>query len=80
MELRNNFYEIYIVLEKTLVQFVCTYLDRGRCNSVFSKILWIVISWLLLHGIAQIFIWNICIARDDIEIISFLICNIRKKG
>ena len=67
MELRKTFYERYIVLEKTLVQFVCTYLDRGRCNSVFSKILLIVIIWLLLHGIAQTFIFNICIARDDIE-------------
>ena len=73
MELRKIFYERYIVLEKILVQFVCTYLDRGRCNSVFSKILFIVISWLLLHGIAQNFIWNIRTARDDIGVISLTI-------
>ena len=73
MELRKIFFERYIVLEKTLVQFVCTYLDRGRCNSVFSKILLIVITWLLLHGIAQNFIWNICIARDNIEKISVIV-------
>ena len=39
MELRKNFYKRYIVLEKILVQFVCTYLARGCCNSVFSKVL-----------------------------------------
>ena len=45
----------YILLEETLVQFVCTYLARGRCNSVFSKILLIVISWPVVNGIAQKF-------------------------
>ena len=73
MELRKNFYKTYIVLEKTLVQFVCTYLGRGRCNPVFSKIILIVISWLLFYGITQNFIWNICIARDDIEKISVIV-------
>ena len=75
MELRKNFYKRYIVLEKTLVQFVCTYLDRRRCNSVFSKILLVVISWLLLHGFAQNFIWNMCIARDDIEKFSVIVSH-----
>ena len=70
MELRKIFYERYIVLEKTLVEFVCTYLYRGRCKYPFSKIFLIVMSWLLLHAIAQNFIWNICTARDDIDIIS----------
>ena len=73
MKLRKNFYKRYIVLEKTLVQFVCTYLDRGRCNSVFYKILLIVISQLLLHGIAQNFRWNLRTARDDIHIISVIL-------
>ena len=73
MKLGKNFYERYILLEKTLVQFVCTYLDRGRCNSVFSKIPLIVISWLLLHGIAQNFIWNICIVGNHTEKFSVIV-------
>ena len=73
MELRKNFYERYMILEKTLVKFVCIYLHRGRCNSLFSKILLLVISWLQLHGITQNFIWNICIARDDIKKISVIV-------
>ena len=44
MELRKNYFKRYIVFEETLVQFVCAYLARGRCNSVFSKIFLIVIS------------------------------------
>ena len=73
MELHKNLYERYIVLEKTLVQYACTYLDRGCCNSVFSKNLLIVISRLLLHGINQNFIWNICIARDHTEKFSVVV-------
>ena len=56
-----------------MLQFLCTYLSRGRCNSVFYKILLVVISQLLLHGIAQNFRWNIYTARDDIDIISMII-------
>ena len=59
--------------EETLEQFVCTYLARGRCNSVFSKILLIVMPRLLLYGIAQNYLWNIRVARDDIDIISVII-------
>ena len=55
-----------------MVQFLCTYLTRGLFNSVVYKILLIVISQLLLHGIAQNFTWNICTARDDIDIISVI--------
>ena len=75
MELRKKFYERYIVLEKTLVQFVCTHIARGHCNSVFSKILSIVISLLLLYEIAQNFIWNIRTVRDNIDVISVIISH-----
>ena len=73
MELRKFFYERCIVLEKTLIQFVCTYLDRWPCYSVFTKILLIVISRRLLHGIAQNLIWNIRVAIYDIDLISVII-------
>ena len=36
-----------------MVQFSRAYLTRGRCNSVFSKIILIVISRLVENGIAQ---------------------------
>ena len=58
-----------------MVQFVYTYLARGRCNSVFSKILLIVISQFLLHGIAQKLIWNARITRKDIDINSVIISH-----
>ena len=54
-------------------QFLCTYFSRGRCNSVLYKILLIVISQLLLHGIAQNFRQNIRTTRDDIDIISVIL-------
>ena len=73
MELHKMFYKRYTVLEETLVQFVCTYLARRRCNSVFSKILLIVMSRLLWHGIAQTLTWNIHTAKDNIDIISMII-------
>ena len=38
-----------------MLQFACTYLARRHCNSVFSKTLLIVISWLVQNGIVQIF-------------------------
>ena len=63
MELRKNFYERYIVLDKTLVQFVYTYLDRGRYNYFSLKIHVIVMTWLLLHGITQTLIYDILIIR-----------------
>ena len=50
---KQNLYTRCILLEETLLQFVCTYLLRGRCNSIFSKILLIVISQLVVSGIAQ---------------------------
>ena len=56
-----------------MVQFLCTYLTRGDCNSVFYKILLIVMSQVLLHGIAQKFRWNLRIARDDIHVISVIL-------
>ena len=125
MKSHKNLYTRYILLERTMVQFLCMYLAKGRfnsvfflffskffdiyisacgkwncktklytryillkkywcnlcvhtslerrCNSIFSKIFLIVISWLLLHGITQSFIWNIRTARDDIDINSVII-------
>ena len=70
---KQNLYTRCILLEETLLQFVCTYLLRGRCNSIFSKILLIVISRLLLHEIARNIIWNVRTARDNIDIISVII-------
>ena len=59
MELHKKFYTRYILLEKTLVQFVCIYLTRGSCNSVISKILLTVILRLVVNGIAQNFLHKI---------------------
>ena len=73
MELRKIFYNRNIVLEETLVLFVSIYIARVCCYAVFSKILLIVISRLLFHGIGQNIIWNIRIAGDDIDIISVII-------
>ena len=73
VEMKQNLYTGYILLEKTTVQFLCTYITRRRCNSVFAKIILIVISRLLSHGIIQNFIWNICTARDDIEKVSVIV-------
>ena len=73
MKLRKNFYERYMVLEKTLVQFVCTYLVRGRCNSVFFKIILIVISRLVENGIAQKFLGKIHNIRKNIGTICVYI-------
>ena len=73
MKWNKNLYTRYILSERTMVQFLRTYLARGRCNSVFSKVLLIVISRLPLHGIAQKFIWNIRTARNDIDIISVIV-------
>ena len=52
---------------------MCTYLGRGRYNSVFSNVLLISIFLLLLHGIARNFIWNIYAASNYIDIISVII-------
>ena len=52
---------------------MCTYLNRGRYNSGFYKILLKVICQLLLHGIAQNFTWHVRTARDDIDIISVVL-------
>ena len=60
----------YFLLYK---QKINSYLTRGRCNSVFHKILLIVIPKLLFHGIAQNFRWNMRIASDDIDIISVIL-------
>ena len=73
MKSHKNIYTRCILLENTMIQFLCTYLTRGRCNSAFYKILLIIISQLLLNGIAQNFRWNICTTRDDIDIISVVL-------
>ena len=62
----------YILLEETLVQFVCTYLAGGVPILFFQKY-FLVISRLLLHGIAENFRWNLRTARDDIHIISVIL-------
>ena len=64
-----------MLLERTMLQFLYIYLTRGRCNSVFYKILLTVIFQLLLHGITQNFRWNIPTARDDIDIISVILSH-----
>ena len=33
----KSLYKWYIQLETTMVQFLCTFLTRGRCNSVFLQ-------------------------------------------
>ena len=38
-----------------MIQFLCTYLTKGHCDSVFSKILLTVISRPLKNEIAQFF-------------------------
>ena len=58
-----------------MVQFLCTYLTGGRCNSVFYKDLLIAISQLLLHGISQNFRLNLHTARDDIHVISVILTH-----
>ena len=52
-----------------MIQFGYKWLCRGRCYSVISKILMIVLSRILLHGIAQNFACNKHTLRDTIDII-----------
>ena len=73
MELHKKFYTRYILLEEILVKFMCPHPAKGRCNSVFSKILLIVMCRHLLHGIVQNFMWKIRTVKDDIYIISVII-------
>ena len=41
-----------------MMQFGYVNLSRGRCYSVFFKLLLKILSWILLHGIAQNFACN----------------------
>ena len=55
----KNLYIRYKLLERKMVQFLWTYHTRGRCNSVFSQILLIVIPRLIVNGILQFFFQKI---------------------
>ena len=51
-------------------QFVYTLFNRGRFNSVFPKILAIVLFRILLHGILENFACNILTLKADIIFVS----------
>ena len=49
--------------------FGCILLNRGHCYSSCSKILMILLSRVLLHGIVQKLSCNILTLKDDIDLI-----------
>ena len=59
----------YLTLRITMEQFLYTQLSTGGCYSVFSKILAVVLSRILLHGIVQNFACNILILQHDTDIV-----------
>ena len=72
MKSHKNLHTKYMLLEKRIVQLLCAYLTRGRFNSVFSKILLIVISRLVVNGIAHFFFfYTRCILLEK-TLVQFL--------
>ena len=69
MKSYKNLYTKYIQLEIIMMQFGCIQLNRGRCYSVFFKILVIVLSRILLHGTVRNFACNVLILQNDINVI-----------
>ena len=51
-----------------MMQFGHVQLSKGSCYSVFSQILVVVLSRILLHGIEQNFACNILTLKDDIDV------------
>ena len=69
---QKNLYKIYAI-KKRLHNFCVHSSLEGAAILFFYKILLVVVSQLLLHGIAQNFRWNMRTARDDIDIISVIL-------
>ena len=68
MKVNKNLYTKYISLEITMIQFGLIQLSTRRCYFVFTEIVVVVPSRIVLHGIVQHFACNIRILRDNIDI------------
>ena len=62
-----------MLLERTMVQFLCTYLTRGALQSCFLQKSFDSHASVSLHGIAKNFRLNLRTTRDDIHIISVVL-------
>ena len=67
IKLHKNLYTKYVSLKITMVQFGCIYLSR-RLNSVFLKILVLILSRILLYEIVQNFACDLLALKDNIDI------------
>ena len=59
-----------ILLKKTMVQFLCIYLTRGRCKCAFSKILLIVTFRLVVNGFAQNFYTRYILLEETVVLFA----------